>query len=149
MTEELPHIRCYECGKVLADKWVNYQNLLAQGVPIDVALTRLGFERYCCRMHMMNPIKVPTKSDRQIRPQEYQRTENLSIATGPEPVIAPLEALRTETVPSAYTIIPVNPAHTEIELPPVPEVNLPAIPTPGVHVAQEQFGSVIRSYQSW
>ena len=147
MTEELPHIRCYECGKVLADKWVNYQNLLAQGVPIDVALTRLGFERYCCRMHMMNPIKVPTKSDRQINPQEYQKTENLSIATGPTPVIAPLEALKTQ--PGAYTIIPVNPAHAEIELPPVPEVTLPAIPTAGVHVVPEQIGTVIRSYQAW
>ena len=149
MTEELPHIRCYECGKVLADKWVSYQNLLAKGVPIKDALTKLGFERYCCRMHMMNPIKVPTKSDRQINPQEYQKTENLSVATGPTPVIAPLEALKTETASGAYTIIPINPEHTEIELPPVPEVTLPAIPIPGVPMAQEQMGIVIRSYQSW
>jgi len=148
MTEELPHIRCYECGKVLADKWVSYQNLLSQGVPINEALTKLGFERYCCRMHMMNPIKVPTKSDRQINFQ-YQNTENLSVATGPTPVIAPLEALQSETVPGAYTIIPLNPAHSEIELPSVPEVNLAAIPAPGVHIVPEQFGSVIRSYQAW
>src|SRR5207248_763702 len=120
MTEELPHIRCYECGNVIGNKWVPYQKLLSQGVSIEKALNKLGLERYCCRLHMMNPIKVPMKSDRQVDPRDLsynKKLETLSVATGPQPVLAPLEALQATT--RAYTVVPVS---AGIELPPIPEV---------------------------
>lgn len=147
MTEELPHIRCYECGTVIGNKWVSYQRLLSQGVPVGEALNKLGLSRYCCRFHMMNPIKVPTKSDRQIDPRDVgyeKKFETLSVATGPQQVLAPLEALQVPA--KAYTVVPISGG---IELPPIPEVPLPTIPEPGANVTPEFTGQIIRSYQAW
>lgn len=148
MTEELPHIRCYECGTVIGNKWESYQRLLAQGVSVGEALNKLGLSRYCCRFHMMNPIKIPTKSDRQIDPRDVsygKKFETLSVATKHQPVLAPLEALQAPS--SGYTVVPIS---TSIELPPIPEVpELTTVSEPGAHVVPEFTGQVIRSYQAW
>ena len=45
--EELPMIRCVECGKILANKWNAYNKKLSQGISPKDALTQLGLTRYC------------------------------------------------------------------------------------------------------
>ena len=102
MTEELCHIRCIECGKVLANKWNMYQDYLSQGISIKDALTKLGLIRSCCRLRMMNPFKVPIKADRQTDPRNAglggnydQQLERLNINQEPTPTIAPLQAMKT------------------------------------------------------
>ena len=42
-------IRCFSCGKPLADKWDDYKNAIANGTTEAAALTQLGIERLCCR----------------------------------------------------------------------------------------------------
>jgi len=166
MTEELCHIRCIECGKVLANKWDRYQNLLAQGTNIQEALTMIGLTRYCCRMRMMNPFKIPIRSDRQIDPRDTgleNQMETLTIATrDPAPALAPLQAMASpqEVTPSVpqiglepgtlgYTIVPIDPSHTGIDLPAIPQVALPAIPAPGAEIVTEEPTNIIRTYQAW
>lgn len=159
MTEELPHIRCIECGKVLANKWNDYQNLLSQGVPIEKALNTLGLTRYCCRFRMMNPFKTPIRSEQQVDPRDIgleKQMETLTMATGnPAPVLDPLQAMTqatpdpTEQLTPAYTVVPVDPTVGGIDLPAIPEVAVPAIPAPGAEIVPEKPGNIIRSYQAW
>lgn len=42
-------IRCFTCGKPLADKQEKYTRLLIEGKKPDEAFDELGIERYCCR----------------------------------------------------------------------------------------------------
>lgn len=167
MTEELCHIRCIECGNVLANKWRRYQNLIGQGIKIEDALTRVGLTRYCCRMRMMNPFKVPIRSDRQIDPRDTgmkDQMETLTIATGNPPTLAPLQAMvnpqalpvvpqtgvpghgPTQPETTTYTVVP---RHGDIALPAIPQVALPAIPAPGAEVVTAVPAKVIRTYLAW
>ena len=156
MADELPYVRCIECGKVLGHKWNRYKRMLSEGVEIKKALNELGLTRYCCRFRMMNPIKIPITA-RQTDPTETgleKQMATLTVATGPPaPVVAPLQAmaqpqtqegiLRAGQLPS-YTVIPI-----EVGLPEIPQVALPPIPEPGAEVAPEEFGNIIRVYQAW
>jgi DNA-directed RNA polymerase I, II, and III subunit RPABC5 len=72
-------IRCMNCGNVLADKWLAYQNRLKEltgsnsstpfymdgkTVPDTVegrALNELGLRRYCCRKHMLTHVDLMDK----------------------------------------------------------------------------------------
>ena len=49
-------IRCYTCNKVTGDKWVPYQKMLSEGVPIKDALDKLGLKRICCRRILMTHV---------------------------------------------------------------------------------------------
>ena len=75
-------IRCFTCGKVLADKWRYYQEKVKEyrqrsgeassGIiyldttslpvtPESVALNELGLKRYCCRKHMLTHVDLIDK----------------------------------------------------------------------------------------
>jgi len=70
-------IRCMNCGNVLADKWLFYQQkvkeLRGSTTPIymdgksipDTAelkvLNHLGLKRYCCRKHMLTHVDLIDK----------------------------------------------------------------------------------------
>ena len=70
-------IRCMNCGNVLADKWLYYQQkvkeLRGSTTPIymdgksvpDTAelkvLNHLGLKRYCCRKHMLTHVDLIDK----------------------------------------------------------------------------------------
>jgi DNA-directed RNA polymerase subunit N (RpoN/RPB10) len=72
-------IRCMNCGKVLADKWLYYQEKVKQlrgtntvtpiymdstSVPDTVelkVLNELGLKRYCCRKHMLTHVDLIDK----------------------------------------------------------------------------------------
>ena len=151
MTDELPHIRCLECGKPIAHLWNSYQEMLAAGVKPEQALTQLGLTRYCCRMWMQTPFKVPMRFDRQNDPLDTgleQQATTLTMATGPQPALAPLQAMANPaTVPrqtTTYTVVPLGGA--EIGLPAIPEVPLPAIPERGTPAEQKK---VTRIYEAW
>jgi DNA-directed RNA polymerases I, II, and III subunit RPABC5 len=74
-------IRCFSCGKLLANKWETYNMLVKQyskeGVegerlidinyinsmklektPESKALDHLGLKRYCCRKHMLTHVDL-------------------------------------------------------------------------------------------
>ena len=42
-------IRCFSCGTVIAHKWDEINNKLAEGISVSDALDDVGLERYCCR----------------------------------------------------------------------------------------------------
>lgn len=149
MTDELPHIRCMECGKVIGHKWEPYQKLLSEGVPIKEAMEKLGINRYCCRYRMMNPIKVPKRSQTIVNKNiDVKPTETLAVAVGTTgaPTIEPLQAMQSTGL--GYTVVPTQPT-TGIALPDIPQVDIPAIPAPGAEIAPEQPGNIIRTYQAW
>ena len=70
-------IRCMNCGNILADKWLYYQQkvkeLRGSTTPIymdgksipDTAelkvLNHLGLKRYCCRKHMLTHVDLIDK----------------------------------------------------------------------------------------
>lgn len=55
------NVRCYSCGKVLADKWDSYQKMLSEGVEPKDALDTLGLKRLCCRTNMMSHVNLIDK----------------------------------------------------------------------------------------
>ena len=54
-------VRCYSCGKVVANKWDKYQTMLAEGVDSGKALDELGFKRYCCRRMLLSHVDLIDK----------------------------------------------------------------------------------------
>lgn len=42
-------IRCFSCGKPLAQLWEKYKKQVADGEEPAKVLAELGLERYCCR----------------------------------------------------------------------------------------------------
>ena len=52
-------IRCFTCGKVIANKWIPYQKLINEELKtIDEALNILGLKRYCCRRMLMTHVDL-------------------------------------------------------------------------------------------
>ena len=67
-------IRCFTCGKVLADKWQSYQkqvNEKEENTPSDSEhhpnfdanskgeiLDNLGIKKICCRRHMLGHVEI-------------------------------------------------------------------------------------------
>lgn len=139
MTDELPFIRCITCGKVLANKWENYQKMLEEGVSIEKALDTLGLRRPCCRFRMINPIKVvdrnvQTQTD--ITKQFENNFETLSISNDTNAISD--GALSDITLATSGMII--TEEETDIELPPIPIIR--KNPT-----ASEN--NTVRSYTAW
>ncbi|KAF7845783.1 hypothetical protein BT93_L0676 [Corymbia citriodora subsp. variegata] len=54
-------IRCFSCGKVIADLWERYIELLADGVHDGPAMDQLGLSRYCCRRMIMTHVDLIEK----------------------------------------------------------------------------------------
>lgn len=71
-------VRCFTCGKVIANKWRAYERMCAemdakydrehgdglqgqgllQSTPRDKILTDLGLTRMCCRRHMLTHVDL-------------------------------------------------------------------------------------------
>jgi len=121
MTTELVHLRCIGCGKVLAGKWEEYKERVLRGEPANQVAKSLGFERYCCQMWLSSPYKVTDRGkpeDLYIEPEE-----NLTVATGPIPTLAPLQAMANPTTIGGN----IGGDMGGIYLPAIPNVNLPAV----------------------
>ncbi|MDP3987162.1 MAG: DNA-directed RNA polymerase subunit N [Nanoarchaeota archaeon] len=42
-------VRCFSCGKPVAQSWEEYKKRIADGEKPGKVLDELGLERYCCR----------------------------------------------------------------------------------------------------
>ncbi|MBD3261801.1 MAG: DNA-directed RNA polymerase subunit N [Candidatus Altiarchaeales archaeon] len=47
-------MRCYSCGKPIAQSWEQYQKRVNEGEDAKNVLDDLGFDRYCCRRMILS-----------------------------------------------------------------------------------------------
>ena len=48
-------MRCFSCGKLIADKWEEFNELL-RDYDENEALNALGLDRYCCRRMLLTHV---------------------------------------------------------------------------------------------
>ena len=70
-------VRCLTCGKLIADKFDDYQNKIKAGEDPTKTLDSLGLERYCCRRMLLTSVEtvqqiIPFYEAIQRRKQEVQ-----------------------------------------------------------------------------
>ena len=51
-------IRCFTCGKVIADKWNEFKKRTSSGENPKKVLDNLGIDRYCCRRMLLAHIDI-------------------------------------------------------------------------------------------
>ncbi|MHA1368899.1 MAG: DNA-directed RNA polymerase subunit N [Promethearchaeota archaeon] len=51
-------IRCFTCGKLIADKWEDFQELKKQKIPMDEIFKKLDLERYCCKRMLISHVDL-------------------------------------------------------------------------------------------
>ncbi|MFQ5832782.1 MAG: DNA-directed RNA polymerase subunit N [Candidatus Thorarchaeota archaeon] len=51
-------VRCFTCGKVVADKFEQFKRQVRQGEDPAVVLDSLGLHRYCCRRMLLSHIDI-------------------------------------------------------------------------------------------
>ena len=51
-------VRCFTCGKVIAEKYDEYITRVAKKEGPDKVLTDLGLERYCCRRTIFSHVDL-------------------------------------------------------------------------------------------
>ncbi|MHA1904492.1 MAG: DNA-directed RNA polymerase subunit N [Candidatus Thorarchaeota archaeon] len=51
-------VRCFTCGKVVADKYDQFKREVKQGEDPAVVLDKLGLQRYCCRRMLLSHIDI-------------------------------------------------------------------------------------------
>ena len=51
-------VRCFTCGKLIADKYSDYQNRTKTGEDPKKVLDDLGMERYCCRRMLLTTVET-------------------------------------------------------------------------------------------
>lgn len=51
-------VRCFTCGKLIGDKWEEYNKRLGAGEDPAEVLDSLGMERYCCRRMLMSHVEL-------------------------------------------------------------------------------------------
>ncbi len=51
-------IRCFTCGKVVADKFEPFKRRVKQGEDPAAVLDDLGLNRYCCRRMLLSHIDI-------------------------------------------------------------------------------------------
>ncbi len=51
-------IRCFTCGKVVSDKWEEYDRRVKSGEKVSNVLDDLGLIRYCCRRMLISNVEI-------------------------------------------------------------------------------------------
>jgi DNA-directed RNA polymerase subunit N (RpoN/RPB10) len=54
-------VRCFSCGKVLANKIETYKKYINDGIEAKIALDSIGAARYCCRRMFLGYVEVSEK----------------------------------------------------------------------------------------
>ena len=49
---------CFTCGKLIADKYSDYQNRMKTGEDPKKVLDDLGMDRYCCRRMLLTTVET-------------------------------------------------------------------------------------------
>ncbi len=51
-------VRCFTCGKIIADKWEPFNQRIREGENPKDVLDDLGLNRYCCRRMILTYINL-------------------------------------------------------------------------------------------
>jgi len=51
-------VRCFTCGKVIADRYDEYMERVAKKENPEKVLNDLGFDRYCCRRTIFSHVDL-------------------------------------------------------------------------------------------
>ena len=54
-------VRCFSCGAVIAHKWEEYKQLVADGKTESEAMDDVGLKRYCCRRMLLTHVDLIEK----------------------------------------------------------------------------------------
>lgn len=55
-------VRCFTCGKVIADKWEEFKKEVSKGENPAKVLDSLGVKRYCCRRMFLSNVNLIEES---------------------------------------------------------------------------------------
>ena len=55
-------VRCFTCGKVIADKWEEFKKEVSKGENPAKVLDSLGIKRYCCRRMFLANVNLIEES---------------------------------------------------------------------------------------
>ncbi|MBS7659269.1 MAG: DNA-directed RNA polymerase subunit N [Candidatus Bathyarchaeia archaeon] len=51
-------VRCFTCGKLVADKWEEFARRVKAGEEPAEILDSLGLKRYCCRRMLLSHVDI-------------------------------------------------------------------------------------------
>ena len=51
-------VRCFTCGKLIADKWEEFAQLVKDGEDAGKVLDSMGVTRYCCRRMLLSHVDI-------------------------------------------------------------------------------------------
>jgi DNA-directed RNA polymerase I, II, and III subunit RPABC5 len=51
-------IRCFSCGKLLADRYEEYNRLKAEGIKAKDIFKKLGITRFCCKRMLVSHVNL-------------------------------------------------------------------------------------------
>ncbi|MFH2112173.1 MAG: DNA-directed RNA polymerase subunit N [Candidatus Bathyarchaeota archaeon] len=51
-------VRCFSCGKVIGDKWEDFNSRVEAGENPAEVLNDLGVTRYCCRRMLLSHVEI-------------------------------------------------------------------------------------------
>jgi len=51
-------VRCFTCGKLVSDKWEDFEKRVKAGEDPRVVLDSLGVTRYCCRRMLLSHVEL-------------------------------------------------------------------------------------------
>ena len=51
-------IRCFTCGKLIADKYEEYMRLQAEGIQANEIFKKLGITRFCCKRMLVSHVNL-------------------------------------------------------------------------------------------
>jgi DNA-directed RNA polymerase subunit N len=51
-------VRCFTCGKLIADKWEEFAKRVKDGEAAGKVLDDLGVTRYCCRRMLLSHVEI-------------------------------------------------------------------------------------------
>jgi len=51
-------VRCFTCGKLIADKWEEFAVRVKAGEAPGKVLDSLGLTRYCCRRMLLSHVEI-------------------------------------------------------------------------------------------
>lgn len=51
-------IRCFSCGRVIAEDYEEFQKKVEKGEKAEKVLDELGIQRYCCRRMLLSHVDL-------------------------------------------------------------------------------------------
>lgn len=51
-------VRCFTCGNVIADKYLLFLDMVAEGISEEDAMNALNLDRFCCRRMVLTHVDM-------------------------------------------------------------------------------------------